>query len=155
MRPQAPSSGRPELSDAQDTIANRDIPRIVPTPRPVFHAIVNDSNLPRDSAGIEGTQVTDRIPPPPADEQASETHLLLSSLDLALGFIARAHRCGDRERRTQLLTQAVESYGSVKGLLPKLALRPEQMALVGQRLRAVQECLRATPPIPTDEPVSQ
>jgi len=94
-----------------------------------FHAAVEQFDLPRDSLPLS------------RDEQASETHLLLSSLDLALSFIATAHRCNDRERAARLLTQAVESYGSVKGLLPKLELRPEQVALVSGRLKAVQQCL--------------
>jgi hypothetical protein len=108
------------------------------------------SDLPRDSAATD-TQAADRTLLS-RDQQANEIHLLLSSLDLALGFIATAHRCGDRERATQLLTQAIESYGSVKGLLPKLGLRPEQAALVSERLKAVQQCLSAAPTALVEDP---
>jgi hypothetical protein len=113
---------------------------------------VEQSNQQRDSAAIGDMRADDRIIPLSPDEQANETYLLLSSLDLALGFIATAHRCGDRERAARLLTQAVESYGSVKGLLPKLGLRPEQVALVSQRLKAVQQCLGATPAARVENP---
>ena len=77
-----------------------------------------------------------------SDEHARETHLLLSSLDLALWTIERARGCADHERAAQLLMQAVESYGTVKGLLPKLGLPPEQLAVVSERLKAVQQRLR-------------
>jgi hypothetical protein len=113
---------------------------------------VEQSNLPHESAAIDDMRVDGRIIQLSADEQANETYLLLSSLDLALGFIATARGCGDRECAARLLTQAVESYGSVKGVLPKLGLRPEQMALVSQRLKAVQECLGATPTIRVENP---
>jgi len=82
-----------------------------------------------------GTQVSG------SDDQAREMHFLLSSLDLAVRSIDTARGCADRHRAAQLLSQAVESYGSVKSLLPKVGLSQEQADLVSARLKAVQECL--------------
>ena len=62
--------------------------------------------------------------------QARETQLLLSVLDLALSRIALAADCRDDERASRYLSQALDSYGSVKGLLPKLGLTAEQRKAV-------------------------
>ena len=73
--------------------------------------------------------------------QARETQLLLSVLDRALSRIALATSCRDDERASHYLAQALDSYGSVKGLMPKLGLTPEQVRLVTDRLEAVRRLL--------------
>ena len=78
--------------------------------------------------------------------QAQETQLLLSVLDYALNRIALASNCHDDERASRYLVQVVDSYGSVKGLLPKLGLTPEQTKLVEDRLEAVRRLLPLSTP---------
>lgn len=73
--------------------------------------------------------------------QAQETQLLLSVLDRALSRIALAASCQDDEQASQYLSQALDSYGSVKGLLPKLGLTAEQVVLVQERLETVRSLL--------------
>lgn len=73
--------------------------------------------------------------------QARETQLLLSILDTALSRIALGTRCPDDGRASRYLAQAVDSYGSVKGLLPKLGLTPEQVTLIRERLDTVRSLL--------------
>lgn len=73
--------------------------------------------------------------------QARETQLLLSVLDRALSRIALATSCQDAQQASQYLSQALDLYGSVKGLLPKLGLAVEQVALVRERLDTVRSLL--------------
>jgi hypothetical protein len=73
--------------------------------------------------------------------QAQETQLLLSVLDRAVSRIALATSCQDPERASQYLSQALDSYGSVKGLLPKLGLTADQVTLVRERLETVRRLL--------------
>lgn len=79
--------------------------------------------------------------PSSPDWQAQETQLLLSVLDRALSRIALASSCQDPARALQYLSQALESYGSVKGLLPKLGLTAEQVSLVKEKLERVRQLL--------------
>jgi hypothetical protein len=76
------------------------------------------------------------------DWQAQETLLLLSLLDRALTRIALAAGCHDDGKAAQYLSQALDSYGSVKGLLPKLGLTMDQVTLVKERLETVRHLLR-------------
>ena len=87
-----------------------------------------------------------RHPPGSPGWQAQETQLLLSLLDTALNRLALARSCQDDERASQYLAQAVDSYGSVKGLLPKLGLTPEQIMLVNGRLETVRRLLGTSEP---------
>jgi hypothetical protein len=73
--------------------------------------------------------------------KGGEAHLLLSTLDLALTRIALAERSDDSEQSMRHLARAIDAYGSVKGLLPKLGLASDQVALVQERLNAVKQCL--------------
>lgn len=73
--------------------------------------------------------------------QARETQLLLSVLDHALSRIALATSCREPAQASQYLSQALDSYGSVKGLLPKLGLTADQVTLVKERLERVRQLL--------------
>lgn len=88
-----------------------------------------------------------------ADQQVSqenETKLLLAMLDLALTNIKISETIRDKSAATLCLTRAVDTYGSVKGLLPKLTLLPEQVALVHERLEAVRRRLWTGPVKPAE-----
>jgi hypothetical protein len=58
------------------------------------------------------------------DSQTDETLLLLSMLDLALTNMDVAATGRDKEGATRCSMSAVDTYGSVKSLLPKLDLEP-------------------------------
>ncbi|HEY6922409.1 MAG TPA: hypothetical protein VI653_02990 [Steroidobacteraceae bacterium] len=79
------------------------------------------------------------------DPQGSETVLLLALLDLALTNIGLAASNQDKNAAAQCMTKAVETYGSVKSLLPKLGLLPAQTALVQERLDTVRRRLWTGP----------
>jgi hypothetical protein len=95
---------------------------------------------------VPASNGTNALPP-----HGGEAHLLLSTLDLALARIALAESSGDGEQSTRHLARALDAYGSVKGLLPKLGLRSEQVAVVQERLNAVKQrlALHSKRPDPT------
>ncbi len=97
-----------------------------------------DSNSPLDRAPV-GAGDNQRV------SQEDETKLLLSMLNLALTNIDIAETNRDKAAATQCLMRAVDTYGSVKGLLPKLGLLPEQVALVHERLETVRRRLWTGP----------
>ncbi len=78
------------------------------------------------------------------DWRESETRLLLSLLNLSLTYIRIASTHGEGPAATNCLMRAIDTYGSVKDLLPKLDLQPEQVRLVSERLSVVREKLDGT-----------
>ena len=79
------------------------------------------------------------------DPQENETLLLLAMLDLALTNIEFAATNQDERATAECLIKAVETYGSVKSILPKVGLKPEQVALVQERLDTVRRRLWTGP----------
>lgn len=91
--------------------------------------VVNSKSLDSVPAGLAG------------DPQENETLLLLGMLDLASTNIDIAAINEDEQAAARCLMRAVETYGSVKSILPKLGLKPEQVTLVQQRLDSVRRRL--------------
>jgi hypothetical protein len=75
----------------------------------------------------------------PADWRSSETQLLLSMLELALTYLQI--QAGNPNGTTRRLMYALDTYISVKNVLPKLDLQAEQVRLVNERLQVVQDRL--------------
>jgi hypothetical protein len=77
------------------------------------------------------------------DWRVDETLLLLSLLDLALTNIevSRATRARDPDASLNVLMKAVDTYSSVKNLLPKLDLAPDQIDFLQARLNEVRQRL--------------
>ena len=85
---------------------------------------------------------------PGPHEQNNETLLLLTMLDLAMTNIDVAISLlgkQDKEAASRCLTKAVDTYGSVKNILPKLDLQPQQAELVRERLDLVRQRLWSGP----------
>jgi hypothetical protein len=79
------------------------------------------------------------------DPQENETRLLLAMLDLALTNIEIAATNQDEAAAARCLMRAVETYGSVKSILPKVGLKSEQIELVQERLDVVRRRLWTGP----------
>jgi hypothetical protein len=94
--------------------------------------------------------VTDELRPA-QDWQADERSLLLAMLDLALTNITIAMTNRDKEAATRCLMSAVDTYGSVKSLLPKLGLSAEHVAAIHERLEVVRQRLWTGPMMSADK----
>ena len=73
-------------------------------------------------------------------------------LDLALTNIEIAATNRNEQAAATCLMRAVETYGSVKSILPKLGLNPDHVALVQERLDAVRRRLWTGPMKSADSP---
>jgi hypothetical protein len=76
----------------------------------------------------------DNAEPDFTTELSSEIPLLLANIDSALHDLDRAEASRDTESAVRSLESALHTYGSVKHLLPKLGLTPEQRRAVEKRL---------------------
>lgn len=90
------------------------------------------------------------LAPLSGDRQESETLLLLGMLDLALTNIEIAATNRDERTAATCMMRAVETYGSVKSILSKVGLKPEQLALVQERLETIRRRLWTGPKKPAD-----
>lgn len=87
---------------------------------------------------------------PGQDWQTDEALVLLSMLNLALTNIDMAMTNRNKEAAAPCLMRAVDTYGRVKSLLPKLDLRSELVALVHERLEVVRRLIWTGPIRPAD-----
>lgn len=82
---------------------------------------------------------------PGKDWRTEETLLLLSLLDLVMTDIEVAQVSCDQEAASTFLMRAVDTYGQVKTLLPKLDLEKEQKDLVREGMETVRQRLWPDP----------
>jgi len=81
-------------------------------------------------------------PPPPDSSHAdseSESRLLLANITFALRALDRLGNEPDGAAATRVLEEAVHTYGSIKHLLAKLDLKPEQRTHLEAQLRILRE----------------
>ncbi|HUI61050.1 MAG TPA: hypothetical protein VLX90_12545 [Steroidobacteraceae bacterium] len=73
-------------------------------------------------------------PTTPAEQPPSETALLLANIDAALRDLANSRGSGHVTDRAYGLDLALQTYGSIKHLLPKLTIEAAQRRLVEAHL---------------------
>lgn len=81
---------------------------------------------------------------PGQDWQTDEALVLLCMLNLALTYVDMAMTNRNKTAAKACLRRAVDNYGSVKSLLPRLDLRSELVILVRERLEVVRRLLDRT-----------
>lgn len=81
----------------------------------------------------------DKIPLESPPDASPEITLLLASIGSALRELENARWANDAPTAVRSLESALHTYGSVKHLLPKLNLDPEQRNVVGRQLSLLRE----------------
>ncbi len=83
---------------------------------------------------------------PEFTEPGLEATLLIANIEAALHDLDRAQRTLDTQSAQRSLESALDTYGSVKHLLPKLGLNAEQRSAVEKRLAELRTRLVARDP---------
>jgi hypothetical protein len=78
----------------------------------------------------------------PDSGKLTMAELLLRDAEMALVFIQLAGSTSDSVLKKRRLKGAARAYGRIIAFMPRVSLTPEQMALLQQRLSALQAHLK-------------